>query len=183
MNSENKNTKVIKKNIFTKQLGVIITVAVAAALLLGVYFALIKPMIEDDNKEEEQAPSVSLIWEDEIEYTYNRIMIYEHIRSDDISKIEVHNPANAEKYGEQYVDWGIYRYSGKDPEGLLVDGALYFTGYEFAPYDGAMLSGLTNACGMALASSRIEDHCTDFSKYGLDYKNVKLDKNDMPEDI
>ena len=171
MSSENKDIEVRKpkKNILKKQMGLIITVAIAFVALLIVYFTLIKPMTDDDDNTDEVTPGIDLIWEDEVEYTYNRIMVYEHIRSDNISKIEIHNPANKEKYGEQYVDWGIYRFKGEDPDGLLKDGSFYFTGYEFAPYDGAKLSALTNACGMAIASSRIEDHCTDFSKYGLDY--------------
>ncbi len=172
MMSENKTEQTPKKkNIFKKQLGLIITVAVVAIALLVVYFALIKPMTEDDKPAEGEQNNVELIWDDEIAYTYNRIMVYEHLRPDDIKEIKIHNPANKEKYGEQYVNWGIYRFEGEDPDKLKQDGELYFTDYEYAPYDSVMMSSLTNACGMAIASSRIEDHCTDYSKYGLDYKN------------
>lgn len=167
--AENKNAKKIR-NIFRNQLGIIITVFLAAAILLAVYFAVIKPLTDDDDKTP-VGNSVRLIWKSEIPYATNSMLLYEHIDSNTIQSIDIHNPNNAEKYGEQYVDWGIYRFKGEDPDGNLNDGTLYFKDYEFAPSDPTRLVYLTNACGFAVSNSRIEDHCTDYSRYGLDYKN------------
>lgn len=168
--NENKTLKKSKKNTFRNQIWIIITVILVVAALLIVYFAVIKPITDDDGNDN-PAPSVNLIWEDEVAYAANSLLMYEHMTSSEIKSIDVHNPTNAEKYGEQYVDWGIYRFEGEDPEGYLNDGSLYFKDYEFAPSDSYKITAMASACGLATSSTRIEDHCKDFSRYGLDYAN------------
>lgn len=168
--AETKSAHKKKKNIFRNQIGTIITVAVVAAVLLVVYFTLIQPMIKDDAEPAPTDSGIELIWQDEVRFTTSRILVYEQIRRDDIKSIKIHNPTNKDKYGDQYVDWGIYLFEGKDPEELLQDGGLYLTDYEYAPVNETMLSYLINACGTATATARVEDHCTDFAKYGLNYE-------------
>lgn len=170
MKSENAESKTSKKakNIFKNQIGIIITVFIVAALLLVVYFALVRPIVKGNSTDTHQS-EIRLIWQDEVNYSGGRILMYEHIESENIKSIDVHNPQNAEKYGEQYVDWGIYRFEGEDPDGYLENGSLYFRDYEFAPHDSTKFVYMTTACGLAISNSRIEDHCTDYSRYGLDY--------------
>lgn len=145
----------------------VIVLAVVFALLIVGYFAFLRPYLNEDQADD-QTP-VEMIWSQEVASIDNRMLIYEHIKREEMAKIEVHNPDNA-KYGSQYVDWGFYRYTGEDDEDAgMVNGQFYLINYEFAPYDETAFANMVTAAGYPLAVSRIEDHCTDFSKYGLDY--------------
>jgi len=164
-----------------KRLIVIIAVAALAALLIIVYFAAIRPLLnkDDSNKSE----GISLIWEDEVNYLNTSFLMFEHIDREHLDSIAIHNPGNAKLYGEKYVDWGFFRYHtseenvkpGEADSAGYVDGEFYLTGYEYAPYDNTKIAYLINSTGMTICSARIEDHCTDYSKYGLAFE----DENDI----
>jgi|GEM_PF-1561907 len=159
-----------------KRLILIITVAAIALVLIIVYFAVIRPLTESE--EGDSGTDISLIWEDEVNYANGNLMLFEHITRDDIDRVEIHNPSNARLYGEQYVDWGIYRYhsdgdvaEGEADENGCVDGEFYLIGYEYAPYDSTKIAYFFNAAGMTICSARLEDHCSDYSKYGLSFED------------
>ncbi len=157
----------VKGNALRRGVTAVIVLAVVFALLIVGYFAILRPYLNEDDGGE--AAPVEMLWSHEVASINNRMLIYEHIPRDEISKIEVHNPDN-EKFGSEYVDWGFYRYTGADDEeNGMVNNAFYLTGYEYAPYDETAFANMITAAGYTLATSRVEDHCTDFSKYGLDY--------------
>ena len=167
---ETGTVKKAKRSGTSKQLILIISIAALAVVLIIAYFAFIKPALEDksDGKTE-----LELIWKDEVNYANTYVMMFEHIQSDNIESIKIHNPKNAEKYGGQYVDWGVYRYrAANDPDNKgYEEGDFYLTGFEFAPYDQERLSELNNAAGMTITTARVEDHCDNYAKYGLAFEN------------
>ncbi|MBQ1225755.1 MAG: DUF4340 domain-containing protein [Clostridia bacterium] len=171
------NVKKIKSSVFVKQKNTIIALAVIFAVLLAAYIFIIMPLMKDDA--DIKTTPVSLIWENEITGVNNRVMMFEHIERENIAEIKVHNPSLALSHGSQYVDWSIYRAE----KGSVIDGytitkdTLYFRGYEFAPIledemtMTSLFASIINDAGYTLTLSRVTDHATDFSKYGLDYEN------------
>ncbi|MBP5256636.1 MAG: hypothetical protein J6Z80_06245, partial [Clostridia bacterium] len=153
----------------SKQLILIISTAALAVVLIIAYFAFIKPALE---KDADKTVEIELIWKDEVNYANTYIMMFEHIKSEDIESVKIHNPKNAEKYGQQYVDWGVYRYrAANDPDNKgYNEGDFYMIGFEFAAYDQQKLSELNNAAGMTITTARVEDHCSDYSRYGLAFE-------------
>jgi RHS repeat-associated protein len=86
---------------------------------------------------EDKAPEIATyppIWESEVESINGRVLMYPHYERSQINKITVHNPDNA-KFGEQYVTWGFYKYTGpeKNDDGLI-PGEFYLQNYEYAPF-------------------------------------------------
>lgn len=156
-----------KSTSLKKSIRLMIILASVFAILLVGYFAILRPMLQ----EEEEAPTAvyTPIWKSEVESINGRVLMYPHYERDNINKISVHNPKN-NKFGEQYVDWGFYRYTGpeENKDGLTV-GEFYLQNYEYAPFDSTALANMVVAAGYTLATARVEDHCTDFSRYGLDY--------------
>lgn len=147
----------------------VIVLAVVFALLIVGYFLFLKPYLTQYDAEEVEP--IELIWSQEVATVENRVLMYEHFERDQMQSIEIHNPGN-EKYGSQYVDWGFFRYTGQEEyEGLyLTEDQLYLIGFEYVEEVNAeMTAQVVTAVGQTLATSRVEDHCTDFSKYGLDY--------------
>ena len=171
------NVKKIKSSVFVKQKNTIIALGIIFAVLLAAYLFIIMPLMKDDA--EVTSTPVSVIWENEVKGVNNRVMMFEHIERDSIAEIKVHNPSLASKYGDQYVDWSIYRAEkGSEIGGFTIKkDTLYFKGYEFAPiYEDettatSVLASIINDAGYTLTLSRVTDHATDFSKYGLDYEN------------
>ena len=171
------NVKKIKSSVFVKQKNTIIALGIIFAVLLAAYLFIIMPLMKDDA--EVTSTPVSVIWENEVKGVNNRVMMFEHIERDSIAEIKVHNPTLASKYGDQYVDWSIYRAEkGSEIGGFTIKkDTLYFKGYEFAPiYEDettatSVLASIINDAGYTLTLSRVTDHATDFSKYGLDYEN------------
>ena len=165
-----KETKSSVKKPINKQLAVIIAIAAAALILTVVYFLVIRPLV---NKSDESTETVEikLIWQNEVNYANKYLMPYEFVDRSGIERVEIHNPSNADKYGKRYVDWGIYRYHAEDGDSKYEDDQLYLIDYEFIPFDDTMISYFVNAAGMPICSSRIEDHCTNYAKYGLDFEN------------
>lgn len=157
----------VKGSALRRGVTAVIVLAVVFALLIIGYFAFLRPYLQKDDAGESEP--VELIWSQEVESIDNRMLIYEHITREQMSKIEIHNPDNA-KFGEQYVDWGFFRHTGEDDDDSgMKNGEFYLIGYEYAPFDETSFAYVVTAAGYTLANSRIEDHCTDFSKYGLDY--------------
>ncbi len=150
-----------------KSLRIIIALSVVFVLLLVGYFVFVRPMLEDD--EVVQSVVYSPIWESEVASSGGKVLMYPHYERSEISKITVHNPDNA-KFGDQYVDWGFTKYTGPEDndEGLIPDD-FYLDGYEYAPFSAEALANLVVGAGYTLATARVEDHCTDYSRYGLDY--------------
>ncbi|MBE6607482.1 MAG: DUF4340 domain-containing protein [Ruminococcaceae bacterium] len=173
----NNNVKKIKSSVFVKQKNTIIALAVIFAVLLAAYLFIIMPLMEDDTNVD--VTPIELIWKNEVKGVNNRVMMFEHIERASVAEIKVHNPALASTYGKQYVDWSVYRAEkGSEIGGYTIEeDTLYFKGYEFAPIyedDTTMTSAIAsiiNDAGYTLTLSRVTDHATDFSKYGLDYEN------------
>ena len=171
MNSEKaKEMKSSVKKPINKQLAVIIAVAAAALILIFVYFLVIRPLVSK-NDSKTDSTEIKLIWQNEINYANRYLMLYEFVERDGIERVDIHNPSNADKYGKRYVDWGIYRYHSEGDDSKYDDDHLYLIDYEFIPFEDTMLSYFVNSAGMPICSSRIEDHCTDYAKYGLDFEN------------
>lgn len=158
----------VKGNALRRGIIAVIVLAVVFALLIVGYFAILRPYLNEQQTVD--VTPVEMLWSQEVQSIDNRMLIYEHITRNDIAKIEIHNPENA-KYGEEYVDWGFYRYTGEtDEEKGMVTDQFYLIDYEFAPFNETAFANLVTAAGYTLATTRVEDHCTDFSKYGLDYE-------------
>ena len=171
MNSEKtKKSKTTAKKPINRQLVVIIAIAAAALILTVVYFLVIRPLI---NKSDKSTPAaeIKLLWQDEVNYANKYLMLYEFVDRSAIERVEIHNPSNADKYGKRYVDWGIYRYHADKDDSKYDDDQIYLIDYEFMPFSDNMISYFVNAAGMPLCSSRIEDHCKDYGKYGLAFEN------------
>lgn len=161
-NQSIQKSKSIKKTLLLS--GVL---AVVFALLLGGYF-VVTALLDTETVETEQVV-YEPIWEDEVEGVNGRVLLYPHFRRESINKITVHNPDNA-VYGQQYVDWGFYRYNGPEKnEDDLIPGDFYLTNYEYATYDQSMLAYVITGAGYATTTARVEDHCKDFGRYGLDF--------------
>ncbi len=143
----------------------IIALSVTFAVLLLGYLFIVRPLMKDDGKQvNKQTP---LIWESEVRSAAS-ILVYPHIDRSNISRIDIHNPSNP----EQYVDWGFYYNTVDDEENGLRKNTFYLIDYEYAPFDDSKFSYLVTTTGYVLCSSRIEDHCKDYSVYGLDYSDL-----------
>ncbi|MBO4355572.1 MAG: DUF4340 domain-containing protein [Clostridia bacterium] len=160
------STKIRKKNFQSSRLELIIGLAVVLAVLLLGYFLIIRPLLKDDGTSE--GTSLELIWESEVKSSASSVLLYPVIERDNISRIEVHNPENE----EQYIDWGFYYCDTSDETIGTEAGNFYLTDYEYAPYDDASFSYMVTSTGYVLCSSRVEDHCKDFSVYGLDFDDL-----------
>lgn len=156
-----------KRSSLKKSVLLMIILGVVFALLLVGYFAVLRPLLKED-----EAPEVATyppIWESEVESINGRVLMYPHYERSQINKITVHNPDNA-KFGEQYVTWGFYKYNGpEENEDGLVPGDFYLQNYEYAPFDSNGLANMIVGAGYTLATARVEDHCDDYSRYGLDF--------------
>lgn len=156
-----------KRSSLKKSVLLMIILGVVFALLLVGYFAVLRPLLKED-----EAPEVATyppIWESEVESINGRVLMYPHYERSQINKITVHNPDNA-KFGEQYVTWGFYKYNGpEENEDGLVPGDFYLQNYEYAPFDSNGLANMIVGAGYTLATARVEDHCEDYSRYGLDF--------------
>ncbi|MBQ7355013.1 MAG: DUF4340 domain-containing protein, partial [Clostridia bacterium] len=150
-----------------KSVRLMIVLAVVAGLLLAGYFFILSPMLEDEVVAETVV--CTPIWESEVESSNGRVLMYPHYERSAIRSVTINNPDNA-KFGEQYVSWGFYKYEGpEENEDGLVPGTFYLKNYEYAPFDNNALSNVVVGSGYTLTITRVEDHCNDYSRYGLDY--------------
>jgi len=133
--------------VIKKQRKLIIILAVSAAILIGLYFFVVMPLVEKWTAEEVVIPD---LLPGEVLGTNNRILMFEHVEKANIQEIDVHNA---------YGQYTFYR---------DVDDEFYIRGKEGAPYDLSMLSSLVVSSGYTLSLSRVTTECTDWSVYGLD---------------
>ncbi len=160
-----------KRNTLNRTVRLMIVLAAIFALLLVGYFAILRPLLAEDDEVTEQV-KYSPIWASEVEAANGRVLMYPHHERSQINKISIHNPDNA-KFGEQYVDWGFYRYTGpEENEDGLVPNDFYLINYEYAPFNEQALSNVVVGAGYTLTTSRVEDHCDDYSRYGLDFADL-----------
>lgn len=161
-NQTAKNSSTLKKSI-----RLMIILGTIFALLLVGYLLILRPMLQEE--EPVESATYPPIWASEVESINGRVLMYPHYERSQINKITVNNPENA-KYGEQYVTWGFYKYAGpEDNEDGLVPGEFYLQNYEYAPFDSNALANMVVGAGYTLSTARVEDHCSDYSRYGLDY--------------
>lgn len=171
MNAEKKTTESKRKGFSHGQRDLIIGLTVVFGVLLLAYFLIIRPLLVDDNDVITQ--KVELIWSDEVASGSSSLLLYPNVTRDQMKEVAVHNPKN----DTNYVDWGFY-YNETDNDELGLDAdAFYLTNFEYAAFDETQLSYFVTAAGYVICSARIEDHCTDFSRYGLD-----CDLNDLSEE-
>ncbi|MBQ7325409.1 MAG: DUF4340 domain-containing protein [Clostridia bacterium] len=165
----NTNQTAKKRSALKKSVLLMIILGVIFALLLIGYFAVLRPLLQKD--EAPETVTYPPIWASEVESINGRVLMYPHYERSQINKITVHNPDNA-KFGEQYVTWGFYKYTGpeKNDDGLI-PGEFYLQNYEYAPFDSNGLANMIVGAGYTLATARVEDHCDDYSRYGLDFKS------------
>lgn len=151
-----------------KSVRLMIVLAVVTGLLLAGYFFILSPMLEGE--EVVETAVCTPIWASEVESTNGKVLMYPHYQRSEISSITINNPDNA-KYGQRYVSWGFYQYDGpEENEYDLVQGEFYLINYEYAPFDSSALSNVVVGAGYTLAITRVEDHCDDYSRYGLNYE-------------
>ncbi len=163
-NSTAKNTSSLTKSIRL----MIILGAVFALLAVG-YLVFIHPMLQED--EATETVTYPPIWASEVESINGRVLMYPHYERSQINKITVNNPDNA-KFGQQYVKWGFYKYNGPEKNDLGLEvGTFYLQNYEYAPFDSNALANMIVGAGYTLATARVEDHCDDYSRYGLDFSS------------
>ncbi len=157
-----------KSNTIKKSVRLMSILAVVFLVLLAGYFFVVRPLLVEEGAPQ-QAVVCDPIWESEVASVNGRVLMYPHYERENILKVSIHNPRNA-VYGKHYVDWGFHQYTGPEdnPDGLY-PGDFYLTNFEYAPFDSALLSNVVIGAGYTLAVSRVEDHCTDYSRYGLDY--------------
>lgn len=152
-----------KKNasMLSRQKNVIIIAVIAFAILLTVYFAVVRPMLATDD---DSQANVEIIWQSEQSY-----LLYAEIAREQIDTVKIHNPKNP----EQYVDWGFFRCNeeGKKTEdGVeLTKGETYLLGFEFAPYDDNSMASLATDARFTVFRNRLVDHCDDetLASFGL----------------
>ncbi|MGM9681593.1 MAG: hypothetical protein ACI3XR_08825 [Eubacteriales bacterium] len=169
--AEKNETGSPKKGFSRSQRDLIIGLTIVFGVLLLAYLFIIRPLMKDDTAE--PTAGVELIWSDEVAYSSSSVLLYPNVTRDQMKEIAVHNPKN----DTNYVDWGFYYNETDDNEMGLDADTFYLTNFEYAAFDENQLSYFVTAAGFAVCSARIEDHCTDFSRYGLD-----CDLNDLSDE-
>lgn len=156
------NSDAKKKSSLAKQRGLIIGLAVAFATLLLGYFFIVRPLMNNSG-DVDTTTSTPKIWGGEQMAGSGRLALYPSVEREDIVRIDIHNPKN----GDRYADWGIYYNEKADETNLLEADTFYLIDYEYAPLKNQSLTYMLSAAGTVLCTARIEDHCTNFAKYGL----------------
>ena len=155
-------TKEKKPMTFLKrQRNTIVAIVIVFAVLLGGYFA-VRGALSEDTPDTTPSESLELLPGEALRG--GATLIYPYLDRAKIDNVKVHNPANAAR-GEQYVDWGItfaYDEKAENYYGFL-------TGYEYAAISETQLTMFAAAVAAPTFSSRVEAHCTDFSRYGLEF--------------
>ena len=129
-----------------KQKKLIISLGIAALVLIVAYFAIVMPIMKSMATEEEEVPE---LLEGEVLGTSNRILMYEHVEKSDMDSILVHN---------ENGEYEFYR--GDDDE-------LYIRGNEGAPYSLTALSSLVVSAGYTLSMERVSMDSDNLAEYGL----------------
>lgn len=159
--SENPQNGQKKGKSLPKRVVAVIAMGAAAVLLICGYFFVLRPMLTE---QEVETHPIDRIWEDEVVMGDNSLLLIPHYYTDDVQEIAVHNPGNA----PSYVDWGFFYNEKEDAQRGLDADQFYMTDYTYASFEKETLSHIITAAGYVICSTRLEDHCTDFAKYGLD---------------
>lgn len=145
---------------FQRQRNTIVALAIVAAVLLAGYF-IVRGALSEAPAESSAPPAVDLLPGEVVEN--GALMIYPSLERTDLKTVKIHNPKNKEA-GDAYVDWGLgFVYDDKQK-----DSYAYMLNYDYASIDSDMLAYFCAAVASPVIGSRVEDHCTDFSPYGLD---------------
>lgn len=150
-----------KRKTLNRKVIAVAVMGAAAVLLICGYFFILRPMLAEQDVE---TLTVNAIWEDEVLTGDNSLLLFPHYVTDDVQEIAIHNPGN----DPAYADWGVFYNKDADDNRGLEAGKFYLTGYTYASFENETLSQMITAAGYVICSARLEDHCTDFSKYGLD---------------
>ncbi|MBQ7669591.1 MAG: DUF4340 domain-containing protein [Clostridia bacterium] len=126
----------------------IIAAVVALVAVAVLYFALVKPMI-DENSAVVEDPPETLPGEDI--GTSNRYYMYSHLDRSEMRSIEVTN------------EYGTYKFIADG------EGSFYIDGYRGIEVDGTLLSSLVTTCGSTLSKLRVTADASDekLEEYGL----------------
>ncbi len=143
--------------------------AIAALIGIILYFAVLKPMLDEAAAEEAPPPINTWLTEQmesgaisEVEYTtmlnqgkcevlgsQNRILMFNHTEKADIQSVEVTN------------EFGSYTFYRDSSDNFVIKDA------EGASYDKEKLSSLVVSSGYTLSMTRVSENCEDMSEYGL----------------
>ena len=126
----------------------IVFIAVAVLVLAVAYFAVIRPLV-DREEPDEQTP-VELL-PGEVLGANGRIQLFEQVARADMKSVEVKNAS------------GSYRFVRTQDDKFVIDG------HESTLYEATLFSQLVVDTGYALSKTKIADNAAaDFYKYGLD---------------
>lgn len=156
------NRQKSRKSFWLRRRNTLVALALIFAVLLAGYF-VVRSALSDEEDPGGDMPSGLNLLPGEASYG-GSVLLYPQIDRKDLKTVKIHNPANKTR-GEVYVDWGIgfaYDAEKKDSYGYLIE-------YDYASLDETQLTYFAVAVGTPVFSSRLEDHCSDFSPYGLDY--------------
>jgi len=129
-----------------KQLITLIVCGALAVALIPVYFFGIRPLLADEEEQEEMQELLPGEMRDGVS---NRILLFPYFQRPAIYSIEVHN------------EHGTFRYLRGD------ENEFYAEGMQNAPYDLEGIASLVVSAGRSLAITRLEDKSDDLSVYGL----------------
>ncbi len=151
------------KSVIIKQRNTIIALLIIFTVLV-IGFVIVNSALSEEETPTTTTEAVELL-PGEVAYG-NSTLIFDRVPREKMKKVSVHNPSNA-ALGKQYVDWDItfaYDSSAEDYYG-------FFSNQLYADIDSTQLSYFVSAAGLSVFSARVEDHCTDFSLYGLSFEN------------
>lgn len=155
-----------------RQRNTIVALAIVFAILVAGYFIIVAPILKDEPTTQGTIEPVKLL-PGEFSIS-NKIFMFKSLERSEIKEVKIHNPRNS----EQYVDWG---FTVKIEKTTADDGTtttapvMYLSGYEYAPLDQTIEAYLVTGTGYPIVTSRVEEHCTDFEKYGLEYSDGSND--------
>ena len=136
-----------KATLSRKRTVTLIVIAALVVILIPVYFAVIKPMLNEPATEEEPPELLP----GEVLGLNNRILMFEQVERADIRRIEVHNAEGG---------FTFYRESGD---------TFYIEGMKTAPFSAELFSSFVVSTGYTLSMKRLEfdEMNEDLSVYGL----------------
>ena len=164
MTSRNKE----KGSFFSRRRNSIVAVAVILAVLIAGCVAVSVALREEPDDDGQSGEIVLLPGEALYGKSY---LVYDRIDRAKLKKVSIHNPDNAST-GEQYVDWALEFAYDEDDEQYV-----FLSGQDYAELDETAISYFAVSVGTMSFTSRVEDHCEDFSPYGLDYASPEEAKS------
>lgn len=129
-----------------KQKILILVLTLLFAALIAVYFIVVQPIVNAEEPEVTTAPPETVAGED-IGHN-DRYLIFEHIETEEIRSIEVHNPSGS---------FTFYRDANDD---------FQIKGHEGTRFDEELFSSLAVSCGYTLAIVKVDDPISN-EEYGF----------------